>query len=399
MLEKVSRLISKQEMKTKSVSSLLTLFVFVAVAFYACVAVDLSHEEKCIESIPTSIWAPADIIVATMRRGLWLCAKEVVEYSQKQDGVLDLRVQFETEQRNIAKEITSLKSVIESSLPMPNVSPAFQWAQSPTEILLNIKFSHKLDAPATLNVEANNVTILSNRLILQASDGRKNFNLNLELLKSIVPEESKYDMASVGRMTFTLKKADGPARWARLLKSKKKVAHMHMWWEMQEKYNSELNKINDDDDDDESSSKSSKENKSKGKASSATSNSTTPTDGDNSTDGSASTESSSEGASAASLALQEKLKKIDEFTKAKLQSAEEAGKKRKAEVDAKAREEKKKIDSDVLAQKQVIEMQAEDEKKAATAEVAAENKNKNSNPSSSDGSSSSSTSSSTRTDL
>lgn len=99
-----------------------------------------------------------------------------------------------------------------------------------------------MDAPATLNVEANNVTVTSDKLILSASNGRKNFNLELDLHKNIIPEESSWSMASVGRMTFNLKKANGLSRWSKLTKSSQK---MHLWWEMSEKHSKENDKYNE----------------------------------------------------------------------------------------------------------------------------------------------------------
>jgi hypothetical protein len=84
------------------------------------------------------------------------------------------------------KEIASLKQLIDTFQPANYISPAFQWAQSPSEILLNIKFAHKLDAPATLNVEANTVNITSNSLLLLATNGRKNFKLELTFLNTII---------------------------------------------------------------------------------------------------------------------------------------------------------------------------------------------------------------------
>ena len=48
-------------------------------------------------------------------------------------------------------------------------------------------------------------------------------------LKEIVPENSTWAMASVGRMTFTLSKKTAPAKWARLLVHKNKLPNMHFW--------------------------------------------------------------------------------------------------------------------------------------------------------------------------
>lgn len=165
----------------------------------------ITSDGACLDSVHQVDAVNGETMVAAMRRGYWECAKSIVAMSQTRESGTDLRTDFDKEHRLILKEMSSLKTMIESALPMASVSPAFQWAQSPTEILLNVKFSHKIDAPATLNVEAQNVTILEDRLLLKASDGRKNFNLDLTFFEPIVPSDSRYDMASVGRMTFNLK--------------------------------------------------------------------------------------------------------------------------------------------------------------------------------------------------
>jgi hypothetical protein len=41
-------------------------------------------------------------------------------------------------------------------------------------------------------------------------------------------------MASVGRATYTLRKATAVV-WPRLLRTTKKPANMHVWWELQER--------------------------------------------------------------------------------------------------------------------------------------------------------------------
>jgi hypothetical protein len=179
---------------------------------------DLISEEACIKKIiKDHAIIKSTTIAAAMRRGFWKCAAEMVTSAKKVAGT-DFRNAFDMEQRSILTEMATLKSVIESSLPMATVSPAFQWAQSPTEILLNVKFSHKIDAPATLNVEAKTVNVTDNKLVLQASDGRKMFNLEIDFLYDVVPEESTWSMASVGRMTFTIKKSGPAKRWFRLTK-------------------------------------------------------------------------------------------------------------------------------------------------------------------------------------
>ena len=231
---------------------------------------------------------------------------------------------------------------------MTNVAPAFQWAQSPNEILLNVKFSHKLDAPATLNVEATNVTILSNQLILQASDGRKKFNLQLELLHEIDANESRYDMASVGRMTFNLRKKISQTKWSRLLKNKnKKISNMHFWYEMQDKYDTELNMLKNASSfssvDDEKTSK-----KSKSEVAEKQVNFKPDEDVDFKED----------------EAVGSQMKIIDDELKAAMKIINEGVKKKKADIELRAKEEKKKVDAEALTEREKLEAKIAGKKQA-----------------------------------
>ena len=176
-----------------------------------------------------------------IRSGLWECAKHIAEQSE-----IDLRNILDLETRGIVKELADIKKHLESTLPMDEINPAYQWAQSPDEIFLSVKFAHKLDTPGTLNVVAKNVTITDNFLYLFASDGRKNFKLSIDFLKDINPDESTWSMASVGRMSFNIKKKTLQSNWARLMKDRKKTPNQHFWIEMHEKYANLLSKLDDD---------------------------------------------------------------------------------------------------------------------------------------------------------
>lgn len=132
----------------------------------------LQDESFTISTLP-------DLMSISLNRGLWKCAKDITRIAS-QDNI-DIKSIFDLNTRTIQKEISLLKSAIESNLPMNTINPAFQWAQSVSDVFLNIKFAHKLDAPATLNVEAQNVSLNTQSLTLRASDGRKLFALDLEL--------------------------------------------------------------------------------------------------------------------------------------------------------------------------------------------------------------------------
>lgn len=167
------------------------LFLTVAVCGLLCLSQghdvlsekSTSSEEDCLELLSSPEFDPttlnAKYIGYAMKRGFWKCAKELSNLANSVR--IDVRGVFDMESRTIAKEIKEIKSAIESTLPVSIIAPAFQWAQSPTEIFINVKFAHKLDAPATLNVEAETVNITDDNLTLKATDGRKMFNLNVDL--------------------------------------------------------------------------------------------------------------------------------------------------------------------------------------------------------------------------
>lgn len=114
-----------------------------------------------------------------MTKSFWKCAKDIAATATS--AGVDVRGEFDMQSRTLQRELTTLKTAIESNLPMSHINPAFQWAQSTTDVFLNVKFAHKLDAPATLNVEVQNVTLEASSMSLRATDGRKMFSLDLEL--------------------------------------------------------------------------------------------------------------------------------------------------------------------------------------------------------------------------
>lgn len=126
------------------------------------------------------------------------------------------------------------------------IAPAFEWAQSPDALLLQVKFSHKLDTPATLGCEADRDGLglsISGRQVSFRADckaARKAFHLSFVALRDLDGDNSTWSMTSVGRATLTLRKATA-AMWPRLLSSTAKArSQVHTWWQMQEKLKGEI---------------------------------------------------------------------------------------------------------------------------------------------------------------
>lgn len=140
-------------------------------------------EEDCLALLGSNDMESSHVksshVGSAMKRGFWKCAKDIA--SLLQGNGHDIRNEIDLETRQIIKELTAIKTAIENAMPINVITPAFQWAQGPNDIFLNVKFAHKLDAPATLNVEVENITISNNSVTIRASDGKKAFQLSLEV--------------------------------------------------------------------------------------------------------------------------------------------------------------------------------------------------------------------------
>jgi hypothetical protein len=122
-------------------------------------------------------------------------------------------------------------------------APARRWAQSVEQVYLQVKWAHKLDAPATLGCEPS-APIFTERLVTfgaECKEKRKAFALQLPLWGGLDIASCSWGNASVGRAFVTLQKgAAGP--WPRLLSGASRPANQHIWWSMKESHADDLEK-------------------------------------------------------------------------------------------------------------------------------------------------------------
>lgn len=151
---------------------------------------------------------------------------------------------------NINSKLKDMKNLLRKRSKI-SISPAFQWAQNSSNILVSVKLAHKMDTPATLgcNVTAadfsTKVGESSLKFKADCKKSRKSFLLMLNLFDTIKPEMSSWEWGSVGRLTFNMvKNVSKP--WIRLIKSKKKPGNMHVWWDMKNKFEAEEKKAKDE---------------------------------------------------------------------------------------------------------------------------------------------------------
>lgn len=130
------------------------------------------------------------------------------------------------------------------------VFPAFEWAQSLDRVFINIKYSHRWDAPGCNEVKKEHVESFENLVMFTAyciqGDTPIKFTLNLDLYDNVDEKESKYTSSSVGRYQLSLKK-EKSGYWKNIVRKGADLpSNMRTWLEMREKYLSEIQKYLDE---------------------------------------------------------------------------------------------------------------------------------------------------------
>jgi len=120
-----------------------------------------------------------------------------------------------------------------------SITPVFQWIQSHSHLYLQIKFAHRHDAPGCLEVKNERVEFKENGFYFSAFGVQAqqpiHFVLNLTLFKEIIPEQSTWNLESVGRLFVSIAKANNEV-WVYPLKNNEKIPGMRLWWEMKDTY-------------------------------------------------------------------------------------------------------------------------------------------------------------------
>jgi hypothetical protein len=129
-------------------------------------------------------------------------------------------------------------------------SPPTRWAQSLDQIEMEIKFSLRHGVPGCINIFDLNVTITRDTFNLTGfcyeGDIKMKYVLNLHLWGSIDPEESDWEMLSVGEISVTLVKDPKPGRWMTLTFDEK-PENLELWFERHQKYAYRLDDFEEDD--------------------------------------------------------------------------------------------------------------------------------------------------------
>ena len=124
------------------------------------------------------------------------------------------------------------------------VSPAFKWAQSLEDIFIEIKYAHRYDSPGCLEIKDMNIDIKNNSVSFIGycvlGDVPIKIDFKIDTFKGLNVSDCTHGAGSVGRYQITLKK-NQKGFWKKLLKDDFPAPpNMRVWFEMKEKYESEL---------------------------------------------------------------------------------------------------------------------------------------------------------------
>jgi hypothetical protein len=165
-----------------------------------------------------------------MLRGFWGCSRAVLSLARAAKA--DISGTLHATRTRITSALTTLADSLNSEQQVhDNIAPAYEWAQSVEHIFLQVKWAHKLDAPATLGCRPDEPAFEPAALTFRATcaEKRKAFSLTLALFGNVTVEGCSWANASVGRASVTLRKSeDGP--WARLLAGKARPSNQNIWW-------------------------------------------------------------------------------------------------------------------------------------------------------------------------
>eukprot|EP00753_Platysulcus_tardus_P001104 PLAT11061.1.p1 GENE.PLAT11061.1~~PLAT11061.1.p1 ORF type:complete len:294 (+),score=146.83 PLAT11061.1:19-900(+) len=181
-----------------------------------------------------------DLVGAAVTRGWWKMAKALV--AKFNAAGINCRNSVQRATAAVLRESRDLNQLAAQAGSTKIISPAYKWAQNNASVLLLVKFSHKWDSPASVAVDSEKCEFGNKSVEFVASDQSrlKSYVLKLNLLHAIDVENSTFALTSVGRARLTLAKAKQGKLWRRLLKVKQKPSNQYTWWEMREKFESEL---------------------------------------------------------------------------------------------------------------------------------------------------------------
>lgn len=211
-----------------------------------------SLEEVLVKLETADLPDPSECLARLIDANKWESA--IALSSHYADKNIPLSESLKTKAVESKKKVEKLLQALDhNAAKVQVVSPAFQWAQAPDKLFLDIKFSHRFDSPGCLELADRYVNITDTHLRVGAlctySSHRMKYQLDVEFFAPVNASNSTYSFASKGRCSVVLPKNE-TAAWSLPMKGKK-PPNLQIWWEMKERYQKAMNKLTGEKDDDE----------------------------------------------------------------------------------------------------------------------------------------------------
>lgn len=160
----------------------------------------------------------------------------------------------------LKSELTGKKKLIDKLIQkastwgkISTIPAAFQWAQSPNATYLDIKYSHRIDAPGCSSVNDLKVKIEPFSFYFSGNCLRSNqkvrFLIEFETWAEVDTGLSSFHEGNNGRVSAVLAKRKNQA-WELPMKGKK-PQNLQIWWEIKDKFQKEMNKLTGEVDEDD----------------------------------------------------------------------------------------------------------------------------------------------------
>lgn len=154
----------------------------------------------------------------------------------------DIRNSLNKNIEKLNNELNNMKNIVRSyEKNVQTAQPAFKWAQNKEFILIEIKYSHRMDSPGCLELEDLKVDISYDKILTFSGfctlgDVPIKYELSLKLFGELNRLQSSWQENSVGKFLLNLKKKQ-INNWPSLLRDGElPPANMQVWLEMQEEF-------------------------------------------------------------------------------------------------------------------------------------------------------------------
>jgi hypothetical protein len=173
-----------------------------------------SKDSTVLEQIKSDLAAGAsfhaDCPTELVKNGMFSSAEYLIS-----NFILPNRINIEQSFRFLTNSLKSkydgLHKLVLNSGKRITVSPALKWGQSYEEILVYVKFAHRIDSPGCNEVSQRTVSISQNNELRLEANGILagtpiNFNLTVPLFERVIRDSIEVKNAGVGAVIIEIKK-------------------------------------------------------------------------------------------------------------------------------------------------------------------------------------------------